>query len=74
MSSSPSQRRRDCCRPALYDLWAIANARHSFVGDTVHQMQATHPHAVGEMLAFSSHMFPIGPAVPAPARVTGSRG
>ena len=36
-------------------------ARVSFVADTVHQMEATHPHAVGEMLAFTSQMFPIGP-------------
>ena len=51
----------DCCRPALLDLWAINNARCSFVGDTVHLMEATHPQVVEEMLAFTSHMFPIGP-------------
>ena len=33
----------------------------SFVADTVHQMEATHPQAVGEMLAFTSQMHVIGP-------------
>ena len=51
----------DCCRPALFDLMALRFARRSFVADTVHQMEATHPQAVGVMLAFTSRMVSIGP-------------
>ena len=39
----------------------MTNARVSFVADMVHQMEATHPQVVGEMLAFASQIFPIGP-------------
>ena len=49
----------DCCRPAMFDLWAIVFARGTFVADMVHQMEATHPQAVGEMVAFTSARNPF---------------
>ena len=53
--------RPDCCRPILLEHMALGNARQSFVADTVHQMESSHPDAVGEMLAHAASMFVIGP-------------
>ena len=51
----------DCCRPILLEHMGITFARCSFVTDTVHQMESSHPDAVGEMLAHAASMFVVGP-------------
>ena len=43
----------------MFDLWAIVFARGTFVADMVHQMEAIHPQAVGEMVAFTSARNPF---------------
>ena len=53
--------RPDCCRPILLEHSAISFARQSFVADTLHQMESSHPDAVGEMLAHAAFMFVVGP-------------
>ena len=53
--------RPDCCRPILLEFAAIVNARQSFVLDTVHRMESSHPDAVGAMLAHAASMFVVGP-------------
>ena len=53
--------RLDCCRPILLEHAAVSHARASFVLNTVHQMESSHPDAVSAMLAHAASMFVVGP-------------
>ena len=53
--------RLDCCRPILLEHRAILQARNSFVADTVHRMESSHPDVVGAMLAHAAVMLVVGP-------------
>ena len=61
----------DCCRPIGLELGSIQFSRYSFVGDTVFQMEVSHPQAVVEMLLHTTFMFLIG-AEDGKVRTTGS--
>jgi hypothetical protein len=49
-----------CCRPVDLSLYSLMHTRYCYVADTVFEMEASHPEAVAEMLAFSATMFPVG--------------
>jgi hypothetical protein len=59
----------ECCRPVLLGLGSLLHARYCYVAHTVFEMEASHPEAVAEMLAFSTAMFPVG----ADGKVTSAR-
>ena len=63
--------RLECCRPYLLESVAIAIARQSFVADTVHRMESSHPGAVGAMLAHAASMLVVGPDGAARSQNTG---
>ena len=44
----------------MAQLWSIVNARISFVGSSVVDLESNHPDVVEEMLASSVQIFPIG--------------
>ena len=46
--------------PAI-EHWGVLFARLPFVTDAVHQMESSHPDAVGSMLAHAAYMFAVGP-------------
>ena len=46
---------------SLLEHFAISAARGTFVADTVHQMESSHPSVVVEMLAHAAFMFVVGP-------------
>eukprot|EP01052_Picozoa_sp_SAG31_P039792 SAG31_NODE_5594_length_2432_cov_12.685947_1_plen_200_part_00 len=44
----------------MLQVWSIVNARSSFVGSSVVDLESNHPDVVEAMLASSVHMFPVG--------------
>ena len=51
----------DCCRPALFEISGMGNARWSYMLETVGQLESTHPQAVVDVLAHTASMFTVGP-------------
>jgi hypothetical protein len=49
-----------CCRPVDLGLASLINPRSDYVAHTVFELEASHPQAVAEMLAFSTAVYPIG--------------
>ena len=51
--------RSDCCRPLCLELMHVVYTRYSFLGNTVVELERSHPDAIARMLLVSHTVFPV---------------